>query len=235
MVDVEQSALRSFTEHLLARLERGVDRIDRIADAGSEVGGRLPDALPFGIDVELRNPVLGEKFVVLRRLGAELRFQPLGSGEIDRADAAAVHLVGIGRTDAALGRADLLRTGAGFVEHISPLVIFEDQLGAVAQLDRGDVESLFGDALHFLGQRDRINHQPVADDAADPLAEDAGGNEVEHVALTADFNGVSGVVAALEANHHIDVTGEHVDELSLAFVTPLGPDQNINRHIFSPV
>ena len=58
---------------------------------------------------------------------------------------------------------------------------------------------------------------------------------MEHITLTADFDGVPGVVAALKTNHHIDVAGEHVDEFSLAFVSPLGSDQNINRHIYSPV
>ena len=39
--------------------------------------------------------------------------------------------------------------------------------------------------------------------------------------LFADEDGVAGVVAALIARHDIEVLGEEIDDLSLAFVAPL--------------
>lgn len=155
-------------------------------------------------------------------------------GQVDRADAAAVHLVGVGRADAALGRADLFGAGARLVERVGALVVFEDQLGAVAQLDLFGVEALFGDGLHLLHQADRIDHYAVADHALHARAEDAGRNQMQHIAVLADLDGVTGVIAALKADDHVDVAGQHVDQFSFAFVSPLSSDQNINRHISFP-
>ena len=78
---------------------------------------------------------------------------------------------------------------------------------------------------------DRIHHDAVADDADLVLAQDAGGNEVQDVFLALDVDGVAGVVAALRADHHVRLLGQHVNDLAFAFVAPLGADQNRIRHI----
>ena len=49
----------------------------------------------------------------------------------------------------------------------------------------------------------------------------------------ADKDRVAGVVAALGADHDVRLLGEHVNDFALAFVAPLGADQNRIRHIFS--
>jgi hypothetical protein len=61
-------------------------------------------------------------------------------------------------------------------------------------------------------------------------AQDAAGNQVQHIFLGPDKNGVPGVVAALRAHHHIGLLGQHVDDFSLPFVAPLRPNQNSIRH-----
>jgi hypothetical protein len=38
---------------------------------------------------------------------------------------------------------------------------------------------------------------------------------------------VAGVVAALETHHALSVIGQPVDDLALAFITPLGPDDDV--------
>lgn len=162
----------------------------------------------------------------------ELLFEPLRPGQIDAADSGAVHLVGVGGADAALGRADFFRAGAGFLQRVGALVIFENQLGAVRQADVVDREALGGDALHLFDQAEHVDDEAVADDVDDVRTEDSGGNQVQHIVLVADFDGVPRVVAALEADHHIHIARQNVDELAFPFVAPLGSDQNVNRHIF---
>jgi hypothetical protein len=41
---------------------------------------------------------------------------------------------------------------------------------------------------------------------------------------------MAGVVAALKAHDDVRVVGEEIDDLALAFVTPLRPDDNDIRH-----
>ena len=79
-----------------------------------------------------------------------------------------------------------------------------------------------------------LDDEAVADDVDDVRTEDSGGNQVQHIVLVADFDGVPRVVAALEADHHIHIARQNVDELAFPFVAPLGSDQNVNRHIFPP-
>jgi len=231
VVDIEQRGLGAFAEDFLARLDRVVDEIDGVADEPLEVIGGGADARPFGVDVELLDAVLAEELIVLGRLGAELFLQPRRAGEVDAADAGAVHLVGVGRPDAAPCGADLLRAGSGFAEGVGPLVVLENELGAVRKTDVVDGKSLFGNRLHLFDQPENVDHEAVADDVDHVRPEDAGGNQVEHIMLAADFDGMARVVAALKADDHIHIARQNVDQLAFSFIAPLGSDQNVNRHI----
>src|SRR5262249_18916457 len=73
-------------------------------------------------------------------------------------------------------------------------------------------------------QRARREHHPVADIAGHALAENSGGNEVQHRLLPADDEGMPGVVPALKAHHALGMVGEPVHDLALALVAPLGAD-----------
>ena len=53
---------------------------------------------------------------------------------------------------------------------------------------------------------------------------------MEHVFDAAMEDRVPGVVAALAADNDVALGGKHVDDLTLAFVAPLHPDQNCVRH-----
>ena len=51
--------------------------------------------------------------------------------------------------------------------------------------------------------------------------------------LAADDDGVAGVVSAVVARHDLDLLGEQVDDLALAFVAPLAARHNDVRHTSS--
>ena len=80
--------------------------------------------------------------------------------------------------------------------------------------------------LDLLDQADRIDDHAVADDALLAGPEDAGGHEVQDELLAADEDGVAGVVAAGGADHEVGALRQHVDDLALAFVAPLGADED---------
>jgi hypothetical protein len=93
--------------------------------------------------------------------------------------------------------------------------IFADQQ-AIA-----DVDPEVRELVDLLEQRLRIDDHAVADDADHALVEDPRGNQVEHELSSADIDGVAGVVAALIARHNRKVRRHQVDDLALAFITPL--------------
>ena len=89
------------------------------------------------------------------------------------------------------------------------------------------VEALGAHALDLVQQRPGIDHHAVADHRQLALHH-ARRQQRELVDAVADHEGVAGVVAALEAHHHVGAVGQPVDHLALALVAPLGAD---HRHI----
>ncbi len=63
--------------------------------------------------------------------------------------------------------------------------------------------------------------EPVADDARLPGMQDPRGDEMEDDLAAVDIYGVPGVVAALVAGDDVEGGGQEVDDLALAFVSPL--------------
>ena len=61
--------------------------------------------------------------------------------------------------------------------------------------------------------------------------EHAAGDELQGVTLTAHDDRVAGVVTTLVAHHVGVLLGEQIDDLRLALVTPLGADDDGDRHV----
>ena len=89
-----------------------------------------------------------------------------------------------------------------------------------------DPDAQLEQAVDFLDQTHRIDHHAVADDAHLAFAEDARGHDVQDVFLAADEDRVTGVVAALGADHDVRLFGQDIDDFAFAFVTPLGAHKN---------
>src|SRR5207249_7318769 len=71
----------------------------------------------------------------------------------------------------------------------------------------------------------RIEHDAVADDAHGAL-DDPRRNLVQHELAGPGVDGVAGVGAPLVAHDKVGALGEHVDDLALALVAPLGADDD---------
>jgi hypothetical protein len=54
---------------------------------------------------------------------------------------------------------------------------------------------------------------------------------MEDPLLAVDDQRVAGVVAALEPDDHLCALGQQIDQLALAFVTPLRTDNRCDRHL----
>src|SRR5690606_30999374 len=135
VVDVQQRALGAFEHHALALLAQ------LVADAGDvglhrlDVLAELQRFLVGGLEVHrLHAQVLGQHEVVVVQRGLELLGQLLGIVQVGDADAAARHLVLVGRADAAAGGADGLAAGGLLAGLIQGDVVRHDQRGGRADL-----------------------------------------------------------------------------------------------------
>jgi hypothetical protein len=77
-----------------------------------------------------------------------------------------------------------------------------------------------------------VDHHAVADHRGAPGRQDAGGDQMQGVALAVrGDDGVPRVVAALVAHDVRDAPTEQVGGLALPLVAPLGADQHDSRHV----
>ena len=53
---------------------------------------------------------------------------------------------------------------------------------------------------------------------------------MKDIFLALDVHGVACVIAALRADYHVGLFRQNINDLSLAFVAPLGPHQNRIGH-----
>jgi hypothetical protein len=99
-----------------------------------------------------------------------------------------------------------------------------------SSLQAADVDAAGTEAVELVGEYARVDHHAVADDAGLARVEDPAGDEVERPLLVPTHDRVAGVVAALEADDHVGLLGEQVDDLPLALVAPLGAHYHESRH-----
>jgi len=230
VVDVPQRPLGTLEEDVLALPAHGVQQsgyavpgvvhqADQLLALGQGLVQHLLVVHRVGLEVVLQGVV-----VVLHHL-AQALLEVLRVHQLTQADAAARHLVLVGGTDAAAGGADGLLAAGHLTGVIQGHVVGEDQRAGFA-----DGEPLTGrhpglvQHLQLLQQRRRGEHHAVAYQAAHILAQDAGGDQVQHGLLAVDDQGVTGVVAPLEACHRVGLVGEQIHHLALSFIAPLGPD-----------
>ena len=153
-------------------------------------------------------------------------------GEIHEADGAPADFVLVSGPDAALGGADAGRRIVGLAHRLQLAMQRQDQRRVFgdAQIVGGHRDALFLELGDLIDQRLRIDHHAVADNGQLAPAHHAGGQQRQLVGDAVDHQSVAGIVAALEAHDDIGLLGQPVDDLALAFVAPLGPDNHHIRH-----
>ena len=158
---------------------------------------------------------------------AEARRESIALEQVGNAHGAARHLVLVGRADAAASRADGLVAAGAFTRAVQRLVPRHDDGAGRRYADaRANLDALELQRLDLLAQGVQGQHHAVADQAFYPGLQDAGRYQVQHGLLAVDDQRVAGVVAALEAHHRGCALREQVDDLALAFVAPLGADDD---------
>ena len=102
-------------------------------------------------------------------------------------------------------------------------VVGQDHLRAVGDEETPiDVDAHLANAADLVEKVDGIEHHAVADDALAPRPKHAAGNELQDELVLANDDGVPGVMPAGVARHGGKPLAQHVYNLSLALVAPLG-------------
>src|SRR5690606_3492299 len=228
VVDVQQRALRAFEQHAPALLAQVVQdagdvalhRLDVLAE-GQRLVERLLEIDGFGLEV------IDQHEVVVVERGAQFLGELIGIVQVRDADAATRDLVLVGRADAAPGGADGGAAGGLLARLVEGDVVRHDDRRRRADLQpRAHVHAGGLQLLDLLAQRARVQYHAVADQAQRVVAQDARRDQVQHGLLAVDHQRVAGVVAALEAHDRADVLRQQVDDLALAFIAPLGTEND---------
>ena len=223
-VDVKHGALSTLEENGLALLDGLVEHGDGVADVRAEDLCCSHDGIER--DGGIRSGPAEALQLLIGGLDASLEhgLQTNGVDEVHHANADATGFVRIGGADALLGGADFLVAEGFLLSGVNITVDGQHNVCAVGdeQIVRGNLHALLAQVLNLLHQRSGVNHNTVADDVYLARPQNAGGNEVQYVFLAFGNHGVAGVAATLAAGYVICGFGKEVNDLALAFISPLG-------------
>ena len=220
VVDVEHRGLTSLEQHGLAVVERIVENERRVRHVRLELDAHLEQLLHGGLHVEGAAVVeLDEHLVLLVQRIAHLVAQHVFMEQVGDADAHAVDLVGIGRTDATAGGADLLLAGEAFGHLVDHAVVGRDHMRGLAHQQARAVDAAALEPLDLLEQHLRVDHDAVAYDRSRRRADDAGWQQMQRIRLVADHHRVACVVAAVETRDVIDLGADQIGSLCLRHPT----------------
>ena len=231
VVDVEQRRLAALEQHRLAGVQRLAEDEHRVGDHRPQplrVGQELLDHL---VDRDRAAVVDLHEQVVLQLEGAlDLLPKDLLVEEVLHAHADPRHLVGVGRADAAAGRAEPRLAQEALGHLVDGPVVGRDDVRAGADQQPRRVDPALLEPVDLAEEDREVDDDAVADDGYDTRREDARGQQVQRVLLVADHDGVPGVVAAVVLDDVVDRGAHQVGRLALALVAPLGAEQHDGRH-----
>jgi hypothetical protein len=129
-------------------------------------------------------------------------------------------------------RTNVSTTELNLLETIHQLVNIEDNVRPVRDVYPVlGVETVLVERLQFLEEAGHMDDAAAADDVDAAGVDETGGENVEVVCDTIGDDGVSGVVTTLSAAAQLRFVGKDIGELALAFVAPLGAEDDCCRHL----
>ncbi len=156
--------------------------------------------------------------------------------QIDHANGAAADFIFVSRADAALGGANAKQAAVRLALGIELAMQRQYQRGIFRhhQILGRDGDAQTFEPPDFVDERPRIHHHAIADDGKLARPDHAGRQQAQFVGDAVYHQRVAGIVAALEAHHHVGSRRQPVDDLALAFVAPLGADHRDIGHYSVP-
>ena len=237
VIDIEHRAVGALEQHALAGVDRLAHERARVAQIREQPAARFfhrVDRL-VGLD-RFGFEQCFQVGVLLDDIAAELLFEEFEIEQIFESQSHPRHLVFVGRADSESGRADCALAEPRLARAIDRKMIRHHHVRFVTDLEQAVVGEMAAalEVRDFAEQRDRIDHQPVADYASLAGMERAGRHESQNKFLSADHQRVRCVVSALEADDHVGVGREHIDDFALALIAPLRADHGNCLHVSPP-
>jgi hypothetical protein len=129
------------------------------------------------------------------------------------------------RTDKALAKLDLLQP-------VDLLMHVKDNMRPVRDVYAAvRLEAMFFKRLELLEEARDVDDTAAADDVDAVGVHEAGGQDVKVVGDAVGDDGVARIVTTLGAAADLRLVGENIGELALAFVAPLGAEDNRDGHV----
>jgi hypothetical protein len=227
VIDVEKRSLRAFKQDLLFVLQGAVQIDHRVRDERPQGPAGLEIKVVHLAEIDRLRPECLEDAVVLADLGLQFFREQRRLHQVRHAQSSSGRLVTVGGTDPALGRPDLRVAFAQLALFVEHPVIRQDEVRAIADEEvLPDFDTKLAQPLNLFYERNRIDHNAVADYAAFAATQNPRRNQVKNIFRAAMNDGVAGVVPALAPDHDVGLGGQDVDDLAFAFVAPLRADQN---------
>ena len=133
VIDVEKRSLRAFEQNFFSLLQRSVQIDDGVGDERPQLFARPRDKSSFTFAKEIGlAPSAFRMLLFSRILACEFFREQLGLHQVGHAQTGARGLVAVGRTDAALGRADLGVAFAQLALFVERAVIGQNEMRAIA-------------------------------------------------------------------------------------------------------
>jgi hypothetical protein len=114
---------------------------------------------------------------------------------------------------------------------IDGLMVRHDQVGFFADFKSvwPHVNASVAQGVYFPQQNSRIDHDTVSDRTRFFL-QNTGWNQVADKLFPAHDDGMTGIVAALKAHHHVGRLCQQVHDFAFPFIPPLGSDNDYVSH-----
>ena len=180
---------------------------------------------------ELCGPqVRGQHVVVQVQQFTQLGCKTLWVLQVLYAQCTTRDLVFVCRTDATTGGTDLLCSAllpGRLARHIDGSVKGQDQRARFTDPQaRTHLDTGFLQAFNFFEQLCCGQHYAITDVALDPWAHDAAGDQMQSRLDAIDHQCVASVMPPLEAHYALSTFRQPIDQLTFAFVAPLGTDHH---------
>src|SRR5690606_19869060 len=227
-VDIQQRALRAFEQDVLSALAVVVQNVGYVCGHGQDFLAHLLELFQGRIDIlGLFLEVLGENEVVVRHDFPQLDLEISGVAQVTQPNTPAGNLVFIRRADTPTGSTNLVVATGTLAGLIDTNVGAQDDRASQADFQAVTNGNTVRFKLpHFFQQGFRRQHHTVPDEALDILPQYAGRNQVQSRLLTFDHQCVTGIMPALKADNGSHLVCQKVNNLALAFITPLGAQHN---------
>ena len=233
-VRVAHGAELTLEQDLLAGLQRVMQERARVGDVGRElVAPRVQLRHQLVRDEQRLVVQVLKEHVFERAYLLDARAERWLVVQLAQLDADLGVFVGIERRDARTGGAVGRAGQTLFLIRVLQDVVRHEQLHAVGNENVRGGDAAVRHVLQLGEKRVGIERDAVADDVRDVGIAHARRQQMQRKSAVVVDDGMPGVRAALEADDNIGIRGEHIGDLALALVAPVGADDCCYHRISS--